>query len=68
MKYQSDSNIFINLPSSSLERCKTDEFYRRLVKGKEGRKRKEIWGGQSKERKIRGERKEGINEWRSPHY
>lgn len=39
MKYQRDINIFINPPSSSLERCKTDKstegLLRRKKKGKD---------------------------------
>ena len=61
MKFQNITNIFINPTSSSLERYKTDKFYRRFVKKKEEGRRKKEMGRTEKERKIQ-RREEGRNE------
>lgn len=68
MKFQNMTNIYINPTSSSLERYKTDKFYRRFVKEKEEGRRKKRRDREDRERrgKYRGGRKEGTNEQEEP--
>lgn len=70
MKFQNVTNIFINPTSSSLERYKTDKFYRRFVKKKEEGRRKKKRDGEDRGRKENteeGGRKELMSR-KSPHF
>lgn len=70
MKFQNMTNIYINPTSSSLERYKTDKFYRRFVKEKEKGRRKKRRDREDRERRGNTEeegRKELMSR-KSPHF